>query len=107
MTGTIGPQGSSGVTFLNGTNVYLNQTQIIGPRMPSSIFGEARCDPGDFVVNGGYRIIGNHKVDIDRPFVGQFGSPPGEGWETILFDFSGGLQLNVYAFCFDNPPLRP
>jgi hypothetical protein len=102
-----GPQGPSGITFVNGTNVYLNQTQIDVPRVPTAVFGEARCDIGDFVLNGGYRIQGNHKVDINRPFVGQFGGPPGEGWETIYFDSTGGSRLNVYAFCFDNPPLRP
>ena len=102
-----GPQGPSGITFVNGTNVYLNQTQIDVPRVPTAVFGEARCDIGDFVLNGGYRIQGNHKVDINRPFVGQFGGPPGEGWETIYFDSTGGSRLNVYAYCFDNPPLRP
>ncbi|MGZ5501413.1 MAG: hypothetical protein ACXWEW_09730, partial [Nitrososphaeraceae archaeon] len=91
-TGLTGPEDPSGITFVNGTNVYLNQTQKVYPFGP--VFGEARCDPGDFVVNGGYRIIGfNFRLDINRPFVGElggippFGSPPGGGWETILFNF--------------------
>ena len=114
--GTNGAQGPPGITFLNGTNVYLNTTTTVPPAtgMVVSVFGEARCDPGDFVVNGGYRIIpfgGQSRLDIDRPFVGEFGSPPGEGWESILLytrsnpnDF---IFLIVHAFCFDNPPLRP
>jgi hypothetical protein len=116
--GTNGSQGPPGITFLNGTNVYLNTTTTVSPLTGTvvSVFGEARCDPGDFVVNGGYRIIpfgaGQVRHDIDRPFIGEFGSPPGEGWESILLytrsnpdtDF---IFLNVHAFCFDNPPLRP
>ena len=113
--GTNGAQGSPGITFLNGTNVYLNTTTTVPPPGTIvSVFGEARCDPGDFVVNGGYRIIpfgGQTRHDIDRPFVGEFGSPPGEGWESILLYIRSNpndtMFLNVHAFCYDNPPLRP
>jgi hypothetical protein len=113
--GTNGAQGPPGITFLNGTNVYLNTTTTVPPDGTIvSVFGEARCDPGDFVVNGGYRIIpfgGQVRLDIDRPFVGEFGSPPGEGWESILLytrsQPTNTISLIVHAFCFDNPPLRP
>ena len=117
--GVSGTQGPPGITFVNGTNVYLNQSQVTTPPGdPTSTYANAKCDPGDFVVNGGFFIriggSGDHRVDLDRPFVGQepqFGSPPGQGWETLtLFSpttAQSQLQLNVYAFCFDNPPLRP
>ena len=113
-TGATGTQGPLGITFLNGTNVYINTTRYTSPAdvpLPG-ISGTARCDTGDFVVNGGYHDPGNSlsRVLLDRAFVGEtgLGSPPGGGWEVIAEgnpEFE--LTIDVTAFCFDKPPLRP
>jgi len=119
INGINGTQGPPGITFVNGTNVYLNQSQVTSqPGQTATLYANAKCDPTDFVVNGGYsqNKTGGTVVDFrfDRPFVGQapqIGSPPGLGWEAsaIFSPLFGNnfMQLNVYAFCFDNPPLRP
>ena len=115
--GLPGSQGLPGITFLNDTNIYLNQTHyqsiVIG-----NANGSATCDPGDEVVNGGYRITspglapqGGGMVLVDRAFVGEpgFGSPPGGGWEILFTTSSSTISrpfFDVYAFCFDNPPTR-
>ena len=112
-----GPQGPAGIIFLNDTNVYSNTTRYhvlnLDVTIPG-IFGTARCDSGDFVVNGGYRDFGEEEttVHINRAFVGEpgFSSPPGGGWE-VKIDAPIGSGFNVTAdvtaYCFDNPPLRP
>jgi collagen triple helix repeat protein len=119
LPGVNGTQGAPGITFVNGTNVYLNQSQVTSqPGQTATLYANAKCDPTDFVVNGGYSINKTGgtvaEFQFDRPFVGQapqIGSPPGLGWEASAI-FSPGfgnnfMQLNVYAFCFDNPPFRP
>jgi Collagen triple helix repeat (20 copies) len=113
-TGATGTQGPPGITFLNSTNVYFNTTRydsIINPET-SSVYGNAKCDVGDFVVNGGYRNIMEFflSINLDRAFVGEpgFGSPPGGGWEILAGGIPEvGVTFEVTAFCFDNPPLRP
>ena len=89
--GVNGIQGSPGITFVNGTNVYLNQSQATSqPGQFATVYANAKCDPTDFVLNGGYSITitGGRvlQVHFDRPFVGQepqIGSPPGLGWEDF------------------------
>jgi hypothetical protein len=118
--GSPGQQGPSGITFLNSTNIYLNQTTSEPVGVDELASTNALCDPGDFVVSGGYITstngIGNRDVLADRPTTGI---PPstnssayaGAGWETSIEwrNASPGtsLILTVSAFCFDNPPLRP
>jgi hypothetical protein len=105
---------------LNSTNIYLNQTTSEPVGVDELASTNALCDPGDFVVSGGYITstngIGNRDVLADRPTTGI---PPstnssgyaGAGWETSIEwrNASPGtsLILTVSAFCFDNPPLRP
>jgi hypothetical protein len=61
----IGPQGSSDNIQLNATNVYFvfNSTSWI-PTDDVAITA-AFCDPGDFVLNGGYFIGGTITQDND------------------------------------------
>ena len=115
--GANGAQGPAGITFLNDTNVYFNTTRYHALNLDvfiTGIFGTAKCDPGDFVVNGGYHSFGEEETTthINRAFVGEpgFGSPPGGGWEVKIeapptTEFN--VTADVTAFCFDNPPLRP
>jgi hypothetical protein len=118
--GSPGQQGPSGITFLNSTNVYLNQTTTEPVGLDELASTNALCDPGDFVVSGGYITsttgIGNRDVLADRPTTGippstNSSAAGGAGWETSIEwrDAPPGtsLILTVSAFCFDNPPLRP
>lgn len=75
--------------------------------------GQAICDQGDFVVNGGFIINvltgGPEGIyeDLNRPILLPFAA----GWEVSLIPFPGSVtqsvNYNVNAICFDNPPLRP
>ena len=121
INGTLGPQGIQGIQgppgitqLKNGTNVYLVQDTTGGNG--SSVFtGIAQCDQGDFVLNGGYSYGG---LVTDSTFVAQnqpltFPIPvisgvPGEAWIASIFgvDPNPINQFTVFAYCFDNPPLR-
>jgi hypothetical protein len=118
--GSPGQRGPSGITFLNITNVYLNQSTSEPVGLDELASTNALCDPEDFVVSGGYITsttgIGNREVLADRPTPGI---PPstnssvsaGAGWETSIEWRNAppgtSLILTVSVFCFDNPPLRP
>ena len=108
--GPIGPngtQGPSGITTLNDTNTYLVGPNFFSNNGSSFNIGQAICDPGDFVVNGGYdlgSVGGNVPVElIDRSILSPL---LGSGWEVQLvpFESPGFVNFNVYAICFDNPP---
>ena len=103
--GVNGIQGPPGITFVNGTNVYLNQSQATSqPNQFATLYANAKCNPTDFVLNGGYSIsiTGNGAViqfHFDRPFVGQepqIGSPPGLGWEASA-SFNPGFSNTLHA----------
>ncbi len=110
--GLPGSQGPPGITFLNDTNIYFNNTHYIRDSTGvSNTLGNATCDPGDFVVNGGYKLLeGAEVVLVDRAFVGEpgFSGPPGEGWEVVVGELNNPFNVpfifDVYAYCFDNPP---
>lgn len=112
--GPAGVQGPSGITqLINGTNIYLVQDIDRG----DGIFlnGLAICDPGDFVLNGGYTLSGNLNnstiVNQNGPFIFDIPSiaSPGQAWGANVVGLPSGLThtLLVNAYCFDNPPLRP
>ena len=108
--GLLGPQGPSGITQLNSTNVYsVNNSTTSNNAAVLPAF----CDPGDFVLNGGYNLFGTFLEvnDTVSTFVDQSISFPtlGEGWAAavVVNDEASTIRLNVNALCFDNPPLRP
>ncbi len=117
--GPQGPQGPSGITRLNATNVYLVQNS--SSPAPGNTFTSvpALCDPGDFVLNGGYNLLGsilrnNDSVTtgFDQPIVEPMfpilNENLGAGWITFVRinedPSSSELRLNVFALCFDNSP---
>jgi len=112
--GPIGPngaQGPSGITFINSTTAYLVNSSNTINNSTSFNTGRAICDPGDFVIEGGYTIDSFNVPPyefLERPIF----SPLGSGWEVILaepFDPGNpGTAVNwvTHAVCFDNPPLR-
>jgi hypothetical protein len=54
--GPQGLQGPPGITQLNNTNTYLVTTNVVNDQTTSNR-GKAICNPGDFVVIGGFFII--------------------------------------------------
>ena len=78
----------------------------------------AFCDPGDLVLNGGYNLFGSIQrnndsvtTGINQPIVDPLQEGAlGAGWFTYVSinedPSSSELRLNVFALCFDNPPLR-
>jgi hypothetical protein len=107
--GTQAPQGQSGITQLNDTNTYSVTKSVVNIQTSFST-GQAICDQGDFVVNGGFilnALTGGPEgifEDLNRPILLPFAA----GWEVSLIPFPGSVTLsvnyNVNAICFDNPP---
>ena len=74
------------------------------------------CDVGDFVVNGGFLIFGfdgsgpspeTSLVEIrNNPIISPVYA---SGWEVLIIPAGPAtlVAYDVYAICFDNPPLRP
>ncbi len=108
-SGEQGIQGPLGITFINTTNTYPVTSNQITNNATNSSIGRATCDLGDFVIDGGYQVIGASGTDpweaIERPII----SPLGSGFEVTLLPSiinPGTVIYVVQAICFDNPPLR-
>jgi hypothetical protein len=113
--GPIGPngtQGPSGITqLINGSNIYQvddfdsgNSTVGFPPLLLQAF---AACDPGDFVLTGGFftggLFIGD--VNIDDTDNVPFFIGGTWGWFTRLnVEGEAEVTLQVTAYCFDNPP---
>jgi len=105
--GTQGPAGPPGITQLNDTNTYLVNNETFAASSPYPV-GEAVCDTGDYVINGGYLLTGSGgptsdiTVNRDRPIT----DPLGSGWQVFLSpaDQTDLVRYIVSAICFDNPP---
>ena len=109
---TPGPQGPAGITqLIDGDNVYLVTNSSQPPTAQGGqAAGVARCESGDFALNGGFSLNGitpaNNIITVrDQPFT----SAPyaGEAWVVSVIGLNINADLEVYAYCFDNPPLRP
>ena len=105
--GINGTQGPPGITqLIPGTNVYLvtNSSGFVNINSPINV--QALCQPGDFVIDGGYNY--DYTTFTQFLFIGKSQpiiSPSGAGWEASLFDSPTGRgNLIVYAYCFDNSP---
>jgi hypothetical protein len=116
--GPIGPAGPPGITQLNDDNTYQIADSFLNNLTTSNPLGQTFCDTGDFVINGGYRMLAisgpleeaaDLVVATDRPILDPFGA----GWEVEIIVTSDDptsdalIFYNVHAICFDNPPLRP
>jgi hypothetical protein len=110
--GATGATGPAGITTLNSTNVYFVQNSTTSVPPATSTLTIAVCDPGDFVLNGGFNFFGSQRnndeiisIFADQPFVDNI---LGEGWGAIatINGNTSSISLNVFADCFDNPPLR-
>ncbi len=89
--------------MINGSNIYLvtNSTQ--------ELIEVANCQPGDFVVNGGFvvsdAVFVPYNIEINGPI-----TSPIAGGRLITSLTLGSPDLNfnhtltVNAYCFDNSP---
>jgi hypothetical protein len=104
--GVNGTQGPPGITFINNTNLYeVNGTTVTATSSINEITSIALCDVGDIVIEGGYRSLNDadSNVLVDGPSTanGEFDRA------YVVSMLGGGKQFFAFAFCFDNPPLRP
>jgi hypothetical protein len=113
-----GTQGPAGPNQINSTNLYLKVgnlvTSNLGSTVNERVISRATCDSGDIVIEGGYEIspLGAGSVP---PFIIINGPTPTpsnpniteEDQEYLVMGYGGGVTIQAYAFCFDNPPLRP
>jgi hypothetical protein len=105
--GTQGIQGPPGITELNDDNTYL-VSNVTSNMLGTNNRGQAICDPGDFVINGGFDINSIENGDageifeqVNRPIL----IPLGSGWEVELEPVGAGtVSYDIHAICFDNPP---
>jgi hypothetical protein len=104
------PQGPAGVNFINNTNLYF----VEGNRVTSNTNipppqSNATCDDGDIVIEGGYQTfvnsIQNIRVLIDRPFTNLVDGTLDNRYVVSIL--GGDTPYQAFAYCFDNPPLRP
>ncbi len=117
--GPIGIQGPPGISQLNNTNTYrVDNSTTSNPldMTDTTAFGFALCDSGDFVINGGYNIIGSNILSndtattvLDESIPSPIFPSPRAGWFVIVTanEVASEITLNTNAVCFDNPPLRP
>jgi hypothetical protein len=87
LPGSTGATGPAGITTLNSTNVYFVQNSTTSVPPATSTLTIAVCDPGDFVLNGGFNFFGSQRnndeiisIFADQPFVDNI---LGEGWGAI------------------------
>ena len=104
--GVNGTQGPPGITFINNTNLYeVNGTTVTSTSSINEITSIALCNVGDIVIEGGYRSLNDadSNVLVDGPSTanGEFDRA------YVVSMLGGGKQFFAFAFCFDNPPLRP
>jgi hypothetical protein len=116
--GTIGPQGPAGLNQINSTNIYLklgNQINSnLGTTPSEKVISNATCDSGDIVIEGGYEMLPFSDNSVP-PFLIINGPTPTPSNPTLteedqgylIMAYGGGARIQAYAFCFDNPPLRP
>jgi hypothetical protein len=97
-----GPQGIPGITFLNLTNTY--EVTAIDNGANFVIDLEEQCDPGDYAINGGYRLnvegfAGEALVTQDA----SFSNSSGWGVTIVLPEANPDLEGFLSLHCFDNP----
>ena len=92
--------------LITDTNVYLvTSTSTNTSTAPIDL--TAKCDPRDFVLNGGYSFSGGIGIlaltiiSVNEPIT----SPAGGGWHAVLEQpGENNKTFTVKAYCFDNSP---
>jgi hypothetical protein len=114
-TGATGPQGPSGTGQINSTNLYLVRGNIssLTPNISSGT-SIATCDVGDVVFEGGYQTL---EVNVNSPPIVTYDGPlpspsdiptvPLDSAYQVKVFGSNDTEFRAFAYCLDNPPLRP
>ena len=102
--GPPGSEGPSGVTFLNGTNLYrVNSVNATTSNNVLTTTALCNLTPNDFAISGDARIFSNA-----AGLTSQFRSEPttsGNGWSVTIGGGNGGnaVTFGTVAICFNNP----
>jgi hypothetical protein len=110
--GVNGTQGPPGITFINNTNLYeVNGTTVSATSNFTEATSIALCDDGDIVIEGGYRSLNqaDSRVIVDGPSTANGDFDRAYVVSMLAGDITFGYpkQFFAFAFCYDNPPLRP
>jgi hypothetical protein len=113
--GIQGPPGPSGTSQINSTDLYLvegNRTSLFSST-PSIGSSTATCDVGDVVIEGGY-IFFNSNLNFPPMVIYDGPLPQPDETPTVPLDsayqvnvFGNSTEYEAFAYCQDNPPLRP
>jgi hypothetical protein len=108
-TGATGGTGPAGSSLINDTNTYVNGTSVIATAANQTVLADAFCDAGDRVLSGGYSIDdGEIPVFPGSIITYSFLADNTQtGWSAAMLADHAGSTLEVFAICFDNPPLHP
>ena len=104
--GTQGDIGPAGLSVINDTNIYRNETSVdlVGGSSNSTT---ATCDPGDTPLSGGHSTFDTNPATHNFDLMKSGLSFDGEGW-TVDADYKGPAGefavLSAEVNCFDNPP---
>jgi len=107
-TGATGATGPAGFSLINDTNTYVNRTSVISTATNQSVSADAFCDPGDRVVSGGYSI-NDGEIPVFPGSIIRYSflaDNTQTGWAANMIASQAGSTLEVFAICFDNPPLH-
>jgi hypothetical protein len=111
-TGATGATGPGVVGQINDTNTYhVNGTETVATAAHTIISADVFCAPGDTVLSGGFNIEDGGSPDFPV-FPGSIikysflANSMQNGWSASILADHIGSQINAFAICFDNPPLR-
>ena len=97
-TGMTGLQGPAGLSRINDTNLY----DVTGNTDSSAPYDSiASCEPGDFVLGGGYLKTGSNSISILGESSASLLSL--NGWQATA-PVGTNAVLTAQAICFDNSP---
>jgi hypothetical protein len=108
-TGATGATGPAGSSLINDTNTYVNGTSVIATAANQTVLADAFCDPGDRVLSGGHSIS-DGAIPVFPGSIIQYSflvDNTQTGWSAHMLASQAGSTLEVFALCFDNPPLHP
>ena len=86
----------------------MNRTSVISTATNQSVSADAFCDPGDRVVSGGYSI-NDGEIPVFPGSIIRYSflaDNTQTGWAANMIASHAGSTLEVFAICFDNPPLH-
>ena len=108
-TGATGATGPAGSSLINDTNTYVNGTSVIATAANQTVLADAFCDPGDRVLSGGHSISDGAIPVFPGSIIHYsfLADNTQTGWSANMLASQAGSTLEVFALCFDNPPLHP